>query len=110
MLRSNNGGVRGIAPTPSKRAFTSDKPLLAVLQGFLERNWPHLGVRPAKLEKPLSKVHVTVKSVETANRMMQQTRAADRQPGLGQWVVKPITPSPAAIARAGERALQSQKK
>lgn len=57
----------------------------------------------------MAKVHVTVKSVETANRMMQKERGVDRQT-MGYWVVKPVTPSPAAIAQAGARALQAQKK
>lgn len=60
-------------------------------------------------EISVAKVHVTVKAVETANRLLQQSRGGDRQPS-GYWFVKPVTPSPAAIAQAGERALQTLKK
>jgi hypothetical protein len=63
-----------------------------------------------KQGKPVSKVHVTVKSVETANRMMQRERGLDRSKMTGWVTVKPATPSPVAIAKAGERALQTLKK
>lgn len=67
-----------------------------------------------QMENPVDKVHVTIKSVEAANRLMQHDRGVDRkEPSGGGWVsvsVKPVPPSPLAIARAGERALQSIKK
>ena len=58
------------------------------------------------------KVQVTIKTVETANRMMQLPGkvSVGNLPPTGNWVVKPVTPSPIAIAQAGERALQSLKK
>lgn len=109
LLPCHNNCACQRAPTSSKRTSTRDRSVLAVLKGFLERIWPHMGIT-AKQEKTLAKVQVTVKAVETANRMMQLTRASDRAAPSGYWVVKPLTPSPLAIAQAGERALKSLKK
>jgi hypothetical protein len=73
---------------------------------------PYAGYLRARtsLETPLSKVPVTVKSIETANRMLQE-RGAPHSSKMSTWVaVKPATPTPTAIAKAGERALQASKK
>ena len=69
-----------------------------------------MGTIPAdQMENLVDKVHVTIKSVEAANRIMQD-RGSDRAK-TASWVsVKPVRPSPHDIAKAGERALQSSKK
>lgn len=61
----------------------------------------------------MTKVHVTVKSVEVANARMQLSRVhVHDRPQLsgGNVGVKPAPPSSIAIAQAGQRALQLFKK
>lgn len=73
----------------------------------------HLAARAAREEERLlTKNHVTVKAVEAANAKMQVSRVHgyERPQPIGLHVVKPASPSRAAIAEAGQRALQSFKK
>jgi hypothetical protein len=112
MPHSSNACACQTGPTSTRRKTTDDTLLRAVLQTLLGlTRIPFAGYMQARntLERPLSKLQVTAKSVEAANRMLQERGSTT--PKVATWVaVKPATPTPAAIAKAGERALQASKK
>lgn len=111
MQRGSNACACQTAPTSTRRETTDDTLVRAVLQALLGlTRIPYAGYRQAhNLETSVDKVQVTAKSVQVANRMLQER--GSNLVKMPTWVaVKPATPSPNAIARAGERALQASKK
>ena len=59
------------------------------------------------LETPMTKVHVTVKSVEIANAKLQGRVPTVETRTPPPMTVRPASPTRAALAEAGQRALQS---